>query len=158
MSSSYATDRALTKLDQLEVSDQCIAIKNGGTMKTYPACHKKWGPVVYKKLEESPSSDEDRLVSVSWINSLQFLIICGLTIGINLYVTTMGSYEEEMTTSVVGYIWREWVNNDQWGLSIIKIHRWKSNDGNEWMSWLEREWSAKFVLSWWSMRSEVCTF
>ena len=68
MSSSTAADRALTKLDQLEVSDHCIAIKNGGTMKTYLARHKKWGPVVYKKLEESPSSDEYRLVSLSWIS------------------------------------------------------------------------------------------
>ena len=61
MSSSNAIDRALTKSDLLEASDQCLATKNGGTMKIYKARHKEWGPVVYKKLEDPVISYDDRL-------------------------------------------------------------------------------------------------
>ena len=60
MSSSNVIDRALTRSDLL-VSDHCIATKNGGTMKIYKARHMEWGPVVYKKLEDSVISEDDRL-------------------------------------------------------------------------------------------------
>ena len=61
MSSSNAIDRALTKSELLKVSGHCLATKNGGTMKIYKARHMEWGPVVYKKLEDSVISEDDRL-------------------------------------------------------------------------------------------------
>ena len=66
MSSSNVIERALTKSDLLVLNNQCFATKNGGTMKIYKARHMEWGPVVYKKLEDSVISGDDRLIRTAF--------------------------------------------------------------------------------------------
>ena len=59
-------DRPITTLDKVELNAaRCISDKNGGTLKTYQARHKDWGPVVYKQLIVTKLTDEDRFVAVN---------------------------------------------------------------------------------------------